>query len=140
LIVVDTSALVAAADVADPRHHDVAAVFEVAPGPFLVSPFVLAETDYLVRSRWGVERELALLDQIKRSFEIAPFDSADLSVARRIIARYADQEIGLADASIVVLAARHRTRSVLTLDERHFRVLRTSTGKPFEILPAPAGK
>jgi predicted nucleic acid-binding protein len=43
----------------------------------------------------------------------------------------------LADASIVVLAERHRVRDVLTLDERHFRVL-TTGGKPFRLLPADA--
>lgn len=137
MIIVDTSALIAAADASDSRHRDVVAVIEATTPPFIISPFVLAEVDYLALSRWGVERERALLDQVSRSFELAPFDAADLGVARRIVARYADQEIGLADASIVVLAARHRTRSVLTLDERHFRTLRTSTGKPFDVLPGP---
>lgn len=49
----------------------------------------------------------------------------------------ADLGISLADASIVTLAARHATRDVLTLDERHFRVL-TIKGKPFRLLPADA--
>jgi len=38
--------------------------------------------------------------------------------------------------SIVVLADRYDTRDVLTLDERHFRTLRTSNRKCFQILPA----
>ena len=46
--------------------------------------------------------------------------------------------IGLADASIVVLANRYDTDRVLTLDERHFRALRTLDGKPFTLLPADA--
>jgi hypothetical protein len=44
---------------------------------------------------------------------------------------------GVADASIVVLAERHKTRDVLTLDQRHFRVF-TANRKPFRILPADA--
>jgi predicted nucleic acid-binding protein len=36
-----------------------------------------------------------------------------------------------------VLAARHGTRDVLTLDERHFRVL-TVGGEPLRLLPADA--
>jgi hypothetical protein len=54
------------------------------------------------------------------------------------MARYHDQEVGLADASIVVLAERHDTSDVLTLDERHFRVLRTAQGGEFRVLPADA--
>jgi predicted nucleic acid-binding protein len=46
--------------------------------------------------------------------------------------------IGLVDASVVVLAARHRVRDVLTLDERHFRALRTLDRRRFRILPADA--
>jgi predicted nucleic acid-binding protein len=51
--------------------------------------------------------------------------------------RYADLRISLADASIVVLAERHRVHDVLTLDERHFRVL-TADEKPLRLLPADA--
>jgi hypothetical protein len=39
--------------------------------------------------------------------------------------------------SIVLLAHRHRVRDVLTLDERHFRVL-PGPGGPFRLLPADA--
>jgi predicted nucleic acid-binding protein len=53
-----------------------------------------------------------------------------------VIGRYAALEIGLADASIVVLANRHGIRDVLTLDERHFRTLRGPGGRPFRLLPA----
>ena len=45
--------------------------------------------------------------------------------------------IGLADASVVVLAERYSCASVLTLDERHFRVL-LANGRPFRLLPADA--
>ncbi len=61
----------------------------------------------------------------------------DVARAQAIIERYADLQISLADASIVVLAERHRVRDVLTLDERHFRVL-TADGKPLRLLPADA--
>ena len=49
--------------------------------------------------------------------------------------RYQDQQIGVADASLVVLAGRYRTDRLLTLDHRHFRVIRTTSGKPFTVLP-----
>ncbi|CAA9481589.1 MAG: hypothetical protein AVDCRST_MAG12-1537 [uncultured Rubrobacteraceae bacterium] len=55
-----------------------------------------------------------------------------------MIRRHADLGIGLADASNVVLANRHGTLDILTLDERHFRVLRGLRGRPFRLLSADA--
>ena len=52
--------------------------------------------------------------------------------------RYADLRVGLADASVVVLANRHRTLDLLSTDERHFRALRGSGGKSFRLLPFDA--
>jgi predicted nucleic acid-binding protein len=63
--------------------------------------------------------------------------STDVGQARKIINRHADLGITLADASIVVLAERHDVREVLTLDQRHFRVL-AAAGEPFRVLPADA--
>jgi hypothetical protein len=36
---------------------------------------------------------------------------------------------------MLVLAERHGTDRILTLDERHFRAVRTSTGGAFTLLP-----
>ena len=44
--------------------------------------------------------------------------------------------LGLADASVAVLAARHRTTRLLTLDERDFRPMRPLYGTDFTLLPA----
>ena len=48
------------------------------------------------------------------------------------------RSLGLAGASVVVLANRHGTLDALTLDERHFRALRWPGGRPFRLLPADA--
>lgn len=61
--------------------------------------------------------------------------SADLREACTVIDRYQDQDIGVADASLVILAHRYRMDRLLTLDHRHFRVIRTAAGKPFTVLP-----
>jgi predicted nucleic acid-binding protein len=55
-----------------------------------------------------------------------------------VIEKYADIEIGLTDASIVVLADRYECDTILTLDERHFRVVLQLKGRPFRLLPADA--
>jgi predicted nucleic acid-binding protein len=50
-----------------------------------------------------------------------------------IIARYDDQAIGVTDASLVVLADRYETTSILTLDYRHFRVVKPLAGGSFTL-------
>jgi uncharacterized protein len=72
------------------------------------------------------------------TYRLEAFDAAEIAAAERLIGRHANLEIGLADASIVVLANRYGVRDLLTLDERHFRVLRGPAGRPFRLLPADA--
>jgi uncharacterized protein len=70
------------------------------------------------------------------AWELAGFGAEELTRAHSIIAKYRGQEIGVADASNVVLAERHRTLTIVTLDRRHFQVLRPITGGRFTLLPA----
>lgn len=139
MILVDSSALYAAVVRSQSAHEAVRRVIEAEEGPYVLSPFVLAEVDYLLTDREGVDAELALLTEIETgAYELASFNSRDVGEARQLIQRYRDLEIGLADASLVGLAGRLGTDHILTLDERHFRVLRTPSGRPFTLLPADA--
>jgi uncharacterized protein len=136
VIVLDTSGLLAAIDGSQRQHAVAAAALKAARPPFVLSPFVLAELDYLLATRVGQEAELALLDEVARgAYRLEPFGAGDVAAAREVLVRYADLEIGLADASIVVLAERHGVADVLTLDRRHFEALRGPAGRAFRILP-----
>jgi predicted nucleic acid-binding protein len=133
----DTSGLLSAIDESQRQHAACAEALSEAMSPLLLSPFVLAELDYLLATQVGEQAELALLDEVARGvYRLEPFEADDIAAARSIMLRYPDLAIGLADASIVVLAERHGTRDVLTLDQRHFRTLRVSGGKRFRMLPA----
>lgn len=137
MIVVDTSGLLSLIDEHQRHHAACAAVVMGAPGPFLLSPFVLAELDYLLATRIGSRAQRALLDEVARgAYRLEPFSNADVGAARDLMAQYPDIPLGLADASIVVLAARYGTRDVLTLDERHFRAVQTLGRERFRLLPA----
>lgn len=139
MILLDTSGLLAALDSNQRRHREAAASLVAASPPLLLSPFVLAELDYLVSSRVGLAPRLSLLEEVERgAYVLEPFSNSDIGRARAIVERYADFAVSLADASIAVLAGRHRARDVLTLDERHFRVLATLDGESFRLLPADA--
>jgi uncharacterized protein len=138
LILLDTSGVLAAL-FTDQRHHQqCASALRAATAPKVLSPFVLAELGYLIQQEGGTRAELLFLDDVaKRSYELVPFTSQDVAEGMMIIATYQDLDIGLADASIVVLANRLDCRDVLTLDERHFRTLRHGR-RNFRILPADA--
>lgn len=139
MILLDTSGLFAAANENQPEHEQVKLVLETEPGPFILSPFVLAELDYLVAQRAGIDAELGLLDEVAvGTYQLASFAADDVAEAKALIESYRDLGIGLADASIVVLAGRLGTNRVLTLDERRFRAVRPLSGGPFELLPADA--
>ena len=135
-MIIDTSALLAYFDTDEPDHQAVATVIDDTDEPLVVSPYVVAELDYLVASRLGVAAELAVLAELAGgAWDLAAIDDQGLRDARGVIERYADQRIGVADASNAVLAARYWTHTIVTLDHRHFDVLRPLAGGRFAVLP-----
>lgn len=139
MIVLDTGGLYAALDANEVLHGRAVAALVAAKPPRVLSPFVLAELDYLIARRVGPQGQMALIDEVARgAYQLELFSSEDVVDAQRIMERYADLRIGLADASVVVLAKRHRTLELLCTDERHFRVLRGTGGKAFRLLPFDA--
>jgi predicted nucleic acid-binding protein len=136
VIVLDTGGLYAALDANEALHGRAVAALVASTPPRLLSPFVLAELDYLIGTRVGHQAQQVLIDEVTRGvYQLEPFSAEDLGHAKRIMERYADLRIGLADASVVVLADRHRTVELMCVDERHFRALRGQRGKPFRLRP-----
>jgi predicted nucleic acid-binding protein len=138
VILVDTSGVLAAIDPRQ-RHHAATARELTRPQRRILSPFVLAELDYLISTNAGQAVELKLLGDVARgAYELAGFSADDVAAATRVIRRYAELELGLADASIVVLATRYECLDVLTLDQRHFRTVLGPDETPFRLLPHDA--
>lgn len=135
-MIIDTSVLLAYFNDREPDHAAVTSLLDGTAEPLVVSPYVIAELDYLVATRIGVEAELAVLAELGGgAWDLAAIDAADLATVREVVELYADQAIGVADASLVVLAERHRTTMIATLDRRHFEVLRPLDGGRFTIVP-----
>ena len=139
MITLDTSGLLAAIDSSQRLHKEAAAVLRDASPPLLLSPFVLAELDYLISTRVSSQAATALLGQVADgAYRLEPMAAEDIARAAEVIDQYRDLELGLADASIVVLAKRYRIVDILTLDERHFRAMTGPDGRPYRLLPADA--
>ena len=134
-MIVDTSALFAFMRIGDPDHASVSRALD-ASVPLVVSPFVIAELDSLVETRIGIRAELAVLAELSSgTYELPALTPADLISCAAIIERYSDHRVGITDASLVVLADRYQTRTICTLDRRHFSVLRTLNDEPFNVVP-----
>jgi predicted nucleic acid-binding protein len=139
-LIVDAGALYRQADAAEPRHAAIADILRSELETLVTSELAVAEADYLILDRLGLDVELAFLDDLAEgTYVVECLDRDDLRRAREIVGRYADLQIGLAGASLVVLAARHRTRRILTFDERAFRAIEPIQGGAFTVLPADAG-
>lgn len=130
--------LYSAADAADPDHQAAAWTLQAWDGELVASPLILAEVDHLILSRLDVEAEIAFAKSLAGAFTVPALEVRTLGSVAELCERYRDLELGLADASIVVLAARYGTRSLATFDQRHFRAVTPLGGGAFELLPADA--
>lgn len=122
IVTLDTSALFALLNRRDPDHEPVAQALLADRGPYLVPAGILAEIGYLIEQRLGLEvLDAFLADLEQRAFVLEPTDD-DLARVRELVRRYADLPLGLADATVIACAERHRG-TVLTLDIRDFSVV-----------------
>ena len=136
MIIADTSALLAYFHTDEPRHDQVTEFIDHQIDTLVVSPYVVAELDYLVASRHGLVTEVEMLRRIATgAYELAQLEVADLVICADVIERYRDRDIGVTDASLVVLARRCGSRRILTLDRRHFEVVRPLDGGRFQVVP-----
>lgn len=103
----------------------------------VTSGVAVAEADYLILTRLGIDVELAFLDDLAEgTFVVECLTRNELGVARNLARRHRDLKLGLADASMVVLAHRYGTRRIITFDERAFRTVAPLQGGSFTVLPA----
>ena len=138
-LIVDSSALIAAADRDARQHGAVGTALQQEQEALVIPALVANEADYTILTRLGIDAELTFLDDLASGwFEVACLTDDELGAARDVAAAYRDLRVGLADASVVVLARRYGTRRLLTLDERDFRAMTPLQGGHFTILPADA--
>jgi predicted nucleic acid-binding protein len=136
-LIVDAGAFYAQANAADPHHGAVARILLAERETLVTSELVVAEADYLILDRLGVDVELAFVEDLAAgTFVVECLGRDDMDAARQLIVRHRDLRLGLADASLVVLARRYATTRILTLDERAFRAVAPLQGGSFTILPA----
>jgi predicted nucleic acid-binding protein len=136
-LVIDAGGLYAQADADEPRHADVAEILRAERDTLVTTELAAAEADHLILDRLGVDVELAFIEDLANgTFVVECLSRDELQTARAVVERYRDLRLGLADASLVVLAQRYASIRILTFDERAFRVVAPLQGGSFTVLPA----
>lgn len=133
-VIADTGGIVALLDSGDKNH--VAVVSIVTNCELLIPATILAEVDYLVTKYLGESvARVFLEDMTTGAFTYLASDLLDMTQTLKIMTRYSDIPIGFVDASIATLADRHKIQRILTLDRRHFHMIRSESFKHFILLP-----
>jgi len=135
-LIVDTGVLLAAADRADPDHRACAELLEAAASALCASPFVVAETAYLIGRQLGPAAEARFFRSIADGeISVEQLTGTDLARIADLVETYADMPLGGGDASVVALAERLGETVIATLDRRHFGVVRPAHATAFDLVP-----
>lgn len=133
---IDTSFLFALANRADRSHAACVQVAHDMSEQLVVPITVLPEAAYLMDSRLGHQVMRQFVRQALQAEWLVETPSLDdLSRAVELLDEYADARLDFVDATIVAIAEHLNIRRVLTLDHRHFRMIRPHHCDGFELLP-----
>lgn len=135
-MLLDPSAVLAAADVADLNHRSAVAWFERADEPLLLGALGLAELDLLLQRELGVEATHAVLEAlIAGSIRLVAPTQDDLARAAVLMTEAAEHRPRLADALLVATAERLGIRRVAAFDRRPLAVFRPRHLKSLDFEP-----
>jgi len=133
-VLVDTGPLVALFDRDDTHHARCVEALKRIRQPLVTVWPVLTEAMFLLA--FSLEVQEALWELVERGgLYIAELTAADIPGIRRLMRKYRNRPMDLADAALVCLAERERLRTVFTLDHRDFRIYRPTQGRHFTLIP-----
>jgi hypothetical protein len=96
----------------------------------------VAEVAYLLQDRLGTEAEARFVRSLATGqLLVEPVHEVDWLRILELVTRYRDLRLGTTDASIIAAAERLGVRRIVTLDRRHFTIVRPKHVDAFELLP-----
>lgn len=127
-ILVDTGPIVALLDRNDPYHRWTSDAFNKLEPPLSTCEAVLTEACHLVRRLIGGSD--SVLDLVARGVLVCRFElSAEVDTLRRLMRKFADVPMSLADACLVRMAELDSAITVMTLDS-DFEIYRRNRRQP----------
>lgn len=135
-ILLDGSAVLAAADRADLNHDAAVAWFARADEPLLLGALTLGELDVLLQRELGPTATLAVLRSIADgALRVTVPTGVDLARAAELLVEAAEHRPRLADAVLVATAERLGVRRVATFDRRPIAIFRPRHVRALDLEP-----
>lgn len=133
MIIADSGFWVALANNTDQYHSVAIDRLSELTEPLITTWPVLTEVCHLLLNRCGVDAELSFI----RSYQQGAFIVFDLRQEHRhnllkLMEKYADLPMDLADASLVILAEELSDGRILSTDQRDFHTYRWKNTYPFQ--------
>ena len=134
-VLIDTGPLIALYNQRDPQHEACREQMDSIPfGKAYTCWPVITQAAYMLRKH-RKHRDDLLGAIVAGDLVIQRLRELDMAPVQEVFSKYHDQEIDLADACLLHLADREDIDSILTLDRRHFSVLRRLDGSVLHLLP-----
>jgi len=130
---VDAGPLVALIHSGDRHHARCRATLQELTAPMATVWPAFTEAMYLLGFSWRAQDALWQF-VVRGALTLLPMGPEDAPQMRRLMAKYRDLPMDLADAALVYAAERERIGTVFTLDRRHFEIYRPRSGS-FTLLP-----
>jgi uncharacterized protein len=132
-VLLDTGVIVALLDRSESFHRTCAQTVREVEAPLVTCEAVITESCYLLRNLSGASG--AVIENVAAGIFQVPLQlSRDAAGVRRVLQKYKDRKIDLADACLIRLADEFGTADILTLDQ-DFAIYRWGKNKPFRVLP-----
>lgn len=117
--ILDAGPLIAALNTSDTFHDWAAELFDRLPKPFFSCSEAMAEAAAMTGN------PLAIVDMIRAGDIVLDFDlGRETEGVMRLLTKYRDVQMDLADACIVRMSEQVKDCSVLTVDRRDFSIYR----------------
>jgi predicted nucleic acid-binding protein len=135
-ILLDGSAILAAADQSDLNHRAALAWFSRVDEPLMIGALTLGEVDLLLQRELGLRATLALLESIgSGAVRVVSPTQADLARAAELLRETSEYRPRLADAVLVATAERLGITRVAAFDRRPIAVFHPRHIRAFDLEP-----
>jgi uncharacterized protein len=135
-VLLDPSAVLAAADAADLNHRAAVAWFERVDEPLLLGALSLAELDVLLQRELGAAASMAVVESVVAgSIRLVAPTPEDMRRAAELMGEAAEHRPRLADALLIATAERLGVHRVAAFDRRPLAVFRPRHAKTLDFEP-----